>query len=59
MRGLVVRTCLLIDFLAAIPIFAALIIVNPHRYADTLAQSGETIRRKILEYSGERVDHAR
>jgi hypothetical protein len=45
-----VRSCLTCDFLCAIPIFVLTIWHNPKLYAEILAASGETIRRKILEY---------
>lgn len=51
-KEFVVRTCLLIDLLFAIPIFALLILVDPDRYANVLEQSGETIRRRVNEYRG-------
>lgn len=53
MKPFVVRTLLLIDFLSAIPVFVALIFVSPERYAATLAASGETIRARIRQHSGD------
>lgn len=53
MKPFVVRTCLLIDFLFAIPVFIALIFVSPDKYADVLAESGATIRGRIRYYRGE------
>jgi hypothetical protein len=53
MREFVVRTCLMIDFLFGIPIFVALIWVKPELYADSLAQSGDSIRERILKYRAE------
>lgn len=50
MREFVVRTCLMLDFLGAIPIFIALIWIDPERYAQTLATSEKSIREKILKY---------
>lgn len=50
MKGFVVRTCLLIDFLLSIPVFVLLIFVDPNRYAETMAQSGETIRARMKTF---------
>lgn len=49
-KGFVLRTCLLIDALASIPVFLLLIFVSPERYAAPLAASGETIRERIEKY---------
>lgn len=54
MKGLVVRTCVLIDFLCAIPVFVLLIFVSPERYADTMAASGRTIRTQISKYRADK-----
>ncbi len=53
MREFVIRTCLLIDFLLAIPVFAALIFVDPERYARTLRESEASIHERILKYRNE------
>jgi hypothetical protein len=50
MREFVVRTCLLIDLLCALPIFAALIFIDPEKYVSTLEASGDSIRKRILKY---------
>ncbi len=50
LKEVTVRTCLTADLLCGLLIFLLLIWVSPEKYADTLAQSGETIRRKIAEY---------
>ena len=50
MREFVVRTCLMLDLLFAVPAFVALIWCDPELYARTLAQSEESIRQRILKY---------
>jgi hypothetical protein len=49
-REFVVRTCLMLDLLGAIPIFITLIWVDPEKYAQTLGCSEKGIRERILKY---------
>jgi hypothetical protein len=50
MREFVVRTCLTVDFLLALPVFLLLIWRDPERYALTLRASEASIRERILQY---------
>lgn len=50
LKEVVVRMCLMADLLSGLPIFLLLICISPEKYAKTLAASGETINRRIMEY---------
>lgn len=50
MREFVVRTCLMLDLLCAVPVFVLLMWHDPEAYVKTLEASGPSIRERILKY---------
>lgn len=43
----------MIDFLGAIPLFILLIWMDPERYAESLKDSGTSIRKRMSKYRNE------
>ena len=50
MREFIVRTCLMLDLLCAVPSFIALIWWNPEAYSGVLERSGASVRKHIEKY---------
>ena len=50
MREFVVRTCIMLDLLGALPLFLLLIWIDPERYVQSLEASPKSIRERILKY---------